>query len=213
MTVSNKTTQPSKKEVIEQLSAERHELLDLCHELTPGEWNQPSLCAGWLVRDVVAHVAASQNEVGAYLRTFSEDGGNRLIVDKRKGVPLKELLQEFEASVEPNWLTRLLAAMFLWDNWVHQQDIRWALGEDRQRTQDPARLRIILSGPTMRMVKRRKNFRFEATDLGWQAGDGAVVRGPAEAIIMALAGRPVALARLDGPGLPAFKALFGNIPA
>ncbi len=211
MTVSGKTTRPTKKEFIEQLSAERHELLDLCRELSPGEWNEPSLCEGWRVRDVVAHVAVSQNEVGAYLRTFSEDGGNKIIVNKRKEVPIKELLREFEESVEPNWLTKLLPSMFLWDNWVHQQDVRWALGEDRQRTQAPARLRLILTGPTLRTVKRRSGFRFEATDLDWQAGEGAVVSGPAEAIIMALAWRPAALARLVGPGLPAFKGLFRNI--
>lgn len=213
MTFSDKTSGPSKKEVIEKLSAERYELLALCQKLTPREWNEPSLCACWRVRDVVAHVAASQNEVGAYLRTLSEDGGNKIIVNKRKEVPIQELLREFEASVKPNWFTKLLPASFLWDNWVHQQDVRWVLGEDRQRLQDPVRLRIILTVPTMRTVKRLSGFRFEATDLDWQGGDGAVVSGSAEAIIMALAWRPAALARLDGPGLPAFKGLFRNIPA
>ena len=146
------------------------------------------------------------------MRTLSEDKGNRIIVERRKEVSIKDLLQEFEAAVEPNWLTKLLAANFLWDNWVHQQDIRWVLGEDRQRRQNSTRLRIILNSFTMRAIKRRTGFRFEAADLDWQVGEGAVVRGSAEAIIMALAWRPAAFARLDGPGLPAFKALLRNIP-
>ena len=58
MEASKQTTKQPKKEVIRQLSAERHELLNLCRDLTPQQWNEPSLCEGWRVRDVVAHVAA-----------------------------------------------------------------------------------------------------------------------------------------------------------
>ncbi len=36
--------------------AEREDLLDLLGGLTPAQWRAPSLCAGWSVRDVVAHV-------------------------------------------------------------------------------------------------------------------------------------------------------------
>ena len=31
-------------------------LVDLLESLTPSQWNAPSLCAGWRVRDVVSHV-------------------------------------------------------------------------------------------------------------------------------------------------------------
>ena len=43
--------------------------------------------------------------------------------------------------------------------------------------------------------------RLEATDVGWSHGDGPVVAGPGEALILAAAGRPVALADLDGDGV------------
>lgn len=40
-----------------QLAAdERRDLADFLETLTPEQWQQPSLCAGWTVRDVVAHV-------------------------------------------------------------------------------------------------------------------------------------------------------------
>ena len=39
---------------------------------------------------------------------------------------------------------------------------------------------------------RKADLRFEATDLEWSAGEGDLVSGPAEALMMALAGRPVA---------------------
>jgi hypothetical protein len=41
-----------------------------------------------------------------------------------------------------------------------------------------------------------------ATDLDWRHGSGPEVAGPAEALLMAIAGRPDALGDLDGPGAP-----------
>src|SRR3954447_22054870 len=38
---------------------ERIRLADLLAELTDDEWNRPSLCAGWSVREVAAHLALS----------------------------------------------------------------------------------------------------------------------------------------------------------
>lgn len=213
MTVSEKNTKPSKQEVIAQLAADRQELLELCQHLEVWEWDKPSLCEGWRVRDVVAHVAASQNELWTYIRSGSEHKGNQKIVNKRKEIPTAELLHEFEASVKPNWLTKLVSSMFLWDNWIHQQDVRWVLGENRQRMQNPARLRMILNGPTQRQAKKQAGLKFETTDQDWQAGEGQVVSGPAEALIMALAGRPMALDKLSGPGLPIFKERMKNIKA
>jgi hypothetical protein len=39
-----------------------------------------------------------------------------------------------------------------------------------------------------------------ATDQEWRSGDGPEVTGPSEAMAMAMAGRPAALADLDGDG-------------
>jgi hypothetical protein len=39
-----------------------------------------------------------------------------------------------------------------------------------------------------------------ATDQDWRAGDGPEVAGPSEALALAMAGRRVALAELDGDG-------------
>ena len=44
-------------------TAERTDLADLLETLTPEQWEAPSLCKGWRVRDVVAHVM-SFDEVG-----------------------------------------------------------------------------------------------------------------------------------------------------
>lgn len=44
-----------------------------------------------------------------------------------------------------------------------------------------------------------------ATDQEWRSGDGREVAGPSEALALAMAGRPVALADLDGDGLPVLR--------
>jgi hypothetical protein len=45
-----------------------------------------------------------------------------------------------------------------------------------------------------------RGLRFVATDTSWSAGEGDEVRGPLMSIVLALSGRPVGGAALDGPG-------------
>ena len=52
------------------------------------------------------------------------------------------------------------------------------------------------------------DLRFEATDIDWSGGDGAVVTGPAEALLMAISGRPAALEDLSGDGLEELTSRF-----
>ena len=52
---------------------------------------------------------------------------------------------------------------------------------------------------------RTKGLRFEATDMQFSAGEGDLVRGPGEAIMMAVAGRKDALDELSGPGSTALS--------
>ncbi len=58
--------------------------------------------------------------------------------------------------------------------------------------------------------QRIRGLSLAAVDLDWAAGRGARVEGPAEALLMGMAGRSVALAELDGPGV---GVLAGRIAA
>jgi hypothetical protein len=49
--------------------------------------------------------------------------------------------------------------------------------------------------------RRLAGLRFVASDQTWEHGSGALVTGPAEALMMAMTGRPVALSELDGAGV------------
>ena len=42
--------------MMEMAREERENLADLLAQLTPQQWEQPSLCERWRVRDVVAHM-------------------------------------------------------------------------------------------------------------------------------------------------------------
>ena len=41
------------------IHAERRALVDDLSSLTPDQWAEASLCAGWSVRDVLAHMTAT----------------------------------------------------------------------------------------------------------------------------------------------------------
>src|SRR4051812_9968265 len=49
------------------IDAERAGLADLLDDLTEAEWARPSLCAGWRVGDVAAHLSLAHMTVGAAL--------------------------------------------------------------------------------------------------------------------------------------------------
>ncbi len=56
--MENATARREKKaEVRAAISAERRELADLLDTLRADQWNRQSLCAGWRVREVAAHMS------------------------------------------------------------------------------------------------------------------------------------------------------------
>jgi uncharacterized protein (TIGR03083 family) len=181
------------------LIAERRELLALCHGLGPAEWEAPSLCAGWRVRDVVAHVIGGERDLGSFVQARGEvEEANALSVERRAEVPVQQLLVELEEIAAVQGLARVFAGLFLVDNWIHQEDVRRPIG--RPREQDPDRLQWILRWTRVTPYSRGKTLRLVATDLDYAVGHGPEVRGPAADLIMAVSGRTSAARHLEGPG-------------
>jgi len=90
---------------------------------------------------------------------------------------------------------------------IHHQDMRRPLGMRRAVPEERLRaaLDVILTprGSTnLGSFERGSGLRLQATDIDWSWGDGPEVLGPAESILMAVAGRRGTLADLSGPGLP-----------
>lgn len=201
MSTMEKTSKSSKASALNQLVADRRELVELGKTLSPEEWNTASLCEGWKVRDVIAHIIGGHSDLGTYFTT-APSKTNQKMVDRRKNIPIEALINQLEALLHPIWVEKLVPGYYLYDNWVHQQDIRWVLGPERQREQDQARMQLLLA-PMAKKINARKDgkLKYVATDLDWQAGSGQELRGSAEALMLALANRPAAYPRLEGPGV------------
>jgi uncharacterized protein (TIGR03083 family) len=188
---------------------EREEFAALLRTLSPEQWEAPTLCAGWRVRDVVAHVISYEElSASGLARRFA---GGRFLVNRMNAVGLAEygergpdeLLALLEAHLEPRGLTAAFGgAIALVDGMIHQQDIRRPLGLPREIPAErlvPA-LRGTLTAPVIRGFWRVRGVRLVATDLDWSTGRGPEVKGPGEALLMAMAGRRGVVQELSGPG-------------
>jgi uncharacterized protein (TIGR03083 family) len=188
---------------------ERADFADLLAGLSPQQWEHPSLCERWRVHDVVAHVI-SFDELSRWqlVWRFAKGGflPNRVneigAVEYAARSP-QQLVELMRACIPPRGLTSGFGGMIaLVDGMIHQQDIRRPLGIPR--TIPPQRLRTVLNyartAPSVRGTWRSRGVRLVATDIEWTHGDGPEVRGPGEALLMAMAARPDALTDVDGPG-------------
>jgi uncharacterized protein (TIGR03083 family) len=187
---------------------ERSELAELLATLSPEQWDAPSLCDEWTVKDVVAHMI-SYDDLGLFatLKRFAKGRlvrANQVGVEEYRDLSVRELLQAFNSRLEPRGLTARLGGMIgLVDGTIHHQDIRRALGIPRDVP--PEHISTILpslpSNPRLGVGKRVRGLRLQATDVDWTHGDGAAVMGTGEAIMMAITGRPAVLDELVGPGV------------
>lgn len=188
---------------------ERADLADLLDTLTAAQWVAPSLCAGWRVRDVVAHMFSYEELgpvrlVGRFVTAgVHPDRVNAAGVAAYAGHSTDDLVALVRAHLRPRGLTAAFGGRIaLTDGVVHHQDIRRAL--DLPRDVPAERLRCVLpfarTAPPLGAARRVRGLTLTATDLGWTAGTGPAVEGPAEALLMAMAGRRGVVEELSGPG-------------
>jgi uncharacterized protein (TIGR03083 family) len=201
-------------ELWQVLDAERAGLADLLAGLTPEQWATPSLCTGWTVREVAAHlVLGPETRLGPTLREFVRARGNfDRVVDvtarRRAAEPPEQLVAQLRATVGSRHLApgqKLLDAVM--DVLVHGQDVAVPLGLARPV---PPRAGVTAAEHLwgMRLFfhprKALRGYRLVATDADWSAGSGTEVRGPLSALLPLLAGRPAAAL----PGLTGFALLL-----
>ncbi|MGH3439089.1 MAG: maleylpyruvate isomerase family mycothiol-dependent enzyme [Sciscionella sp.] len=191
-------------------TAERRDLADYLDTLTEEQWEQPSLCPGWTVRDVVGHLP-SYDELGwpAVLVLFVRSGFslarcNQVGVEHSRRLSTEQLVARLRTHAVPRGVTAMFgSAIALTDGVIHHQDIRRALRHPR--TVPEGRLVAALKfAPRARALPAPANvrdLRLVATDVDWTHGTGQEVSGPGEALLVTLAGRRQGLADLSGPGL------------
>lgn len=193
---------------LEMATAERTDLADFLGTLKPEQWEAASLCEGWRVRDVVAHVMSFDdlNLLGMLRRAvharFTDI--NQVGVDELASLNTAQLLDRLMAHLRPNGLaTTFGGRLALLDVTIHHQDIRRPLGMPRQIPAE--RLRCVLHdavlSPELPGRRLARGVRLSPTDLDWSFGSGPELAGPAEAVLMAITGRASAIEELSGPGV------------
>ncbi len=198
------------------LKAERAAVLETVRSLEPADWDVESLCAGWLVRDVVSHLnlnvslkpwtaiagfVRARGDFAAFMDRASRAARSRPIAEQ-----LRLLEQLADSSAVAPTTMRSDGAI---DAFVHHHDIALPLGRDVPS--DPARLRWMADGlpQSNRFIgaaRRVEGLRMIATDIDWHYGTGPELRGPAAAILVAACGRSALDDQLEGPGLATLQA-------
>jgi uncharacterized protein (TIGR03083 family) len=89
---------------VEGLRAERVATIELLESLNEDEWNAPSACAGWAVRDVVAHMASILHGVIDPTQMPDVSGGTEAAMEvpvaARRDWTTAQVLEEFESFSE-----------------------------------------------------------------------------------------------------------------
>jgi uncharacterized protein (TIGR03083 family) len=193
---------------------ERAGLADLLDDLTADEWSHPSLCAGWRVRDVTAHLALAHSGWGRTLLEMCRARGSfdRMIHDtavRHSVEPTARLTTEIRAMVGSRRHAPTLTPLEpLLDVLVHGQDIAVPLGRSHPVPVEAAKAaatRVWTMGWPLSTAfharSRLRGLRLVATDTEWSVGDGQLVEGPVDALLLLLTGRTAWLGRLAGPGV------------
>lgn len=178
--------------------AERRRLANLLAALTPDQWAGPSLCAGWRVREVVAHVTMpyrlSPDAFGAGMARYAGDF-NRYAEDEAKEATSQlsdaELSALYRDNIEHPWQPPGGgAAGALSHEVIHGLDITEALHLDGPPTE---RIALVLQqcGPDNLAFfgADLDGISLVATDADVKLGDGTPLHLPAKDIVLAITGR------------------------
>lgn len=202
------------------IEAERRSLAALLSGLSPEQWESPSLCERWRVRDVAAHVAmtpAGAPTTWQILTGVARARGDLWRFgcdvavawgDARSCDEIVAILDEQAASRSMPVVTN--AQNILLDVLVHGQDIAVPLGLDRPVPTDAGLAafdRIWSMGWPFHARRRLAGVTLVATDAELVAGDGPEVSGRLADLLLLATGRSgAARARLRGPGVAVLPA-------
>jgi uncharacterized protein (TIGR03083 family) len=197
--------------------SERLGLADDIETLSADDWATPSLCAGWRVADVAGHLVflAEGSQLSGTWYMWRDGRGvfvNRMIdATARRWAQATpaELADRLRVAADGRFrLPGAPPAAALAEVVVHGEDLRRPLGLPAYE-RDPTVLVPLLD--LYRRLGRwflhrgARRLRLEASDVDWAAGTGFLVRGPALALLLALAGRHSACDQLEGEGVASLR--------
>ncbi len=188
---------------------ERRAQVAMYGSLTDGQWNATSLCSGWRVKEVLAHTTMPfRYSAGRVVRgVLAARGSFDRFADRAARRDAAELSTgELQASLRDNvgfdWSPPGGGPLgALSHDVIHGLDVSAALGID-DRHASPERCALVLSGLRPKQLRLfgvdLTGVRLQATDADWSHGDGEVVEGRAQDLLLAVCGRRQPAGRLTG---------------
>lgn len=185
------------EEIWAAVDVERADLAGIIDSLTDEQWTAPSLCDGWRVRDVAAHLTHSHMSPPRMILEAVRSGFRFDPMIRRLAVEDSRSRAEIAAALRGMAGARrkvpgTSVAQPLIELLVHGQDIAVPLGIDRPMPPAAAlEAAKRLSGMTfpINATRRIEGIRLEASDADFTVGEGRTIRSPIGDIVMILAGR------------------------
>lgn len=201
----------------DMIAAQRGELAGVLDALPASGWDEPTLCAGWRVREVVAHVTMPFRysgrrfvlELARSRGKFNEMADRVALRDAARMSPA-ELAEAVRSNISHPW--RPPGGGFdgaLAHDVIHSLDITIPLGlafavpEERLRRVLPASANdktVMFFGTDLTGIE------FRARDLDWSLGAGTPLTGAAADLLLAMCGRKLPAGRLEGEPSARFSA-------
>ena len=181
------------------VTAEFLALADLLDGLTEAGWDSASLCAGWRVREVVAHMSMparySMSEFQAELQKCDFDFTrlSNTVASRDAALPTSVLIGNLRDDVMHRWIppgggqTGALNHVV-----IHGLDITVPLGVERRSPDET--MRAVLDDLTSGGTHAHFGFDIDglhlrATDMNWSYGSGTPVVGTAQDLALLVCGR------------------------
>jgi uncharacterized protein (TIGR03083 family) len=197
--------------VFAAVAEQRRQIATLIEGLDDAQLATPSLCAGWDVKVVAAHLVSVFADrfwvfMGAALRRGSVARAIDELARRRAQLPTAEIVATLRRRADHPLSPPLAGPLSpLADILVHGGDIRIPLNMPFEPDPELAALALdFLTGPWpfgFAPLGRLRGISLRGTDIDRSWGTGAEVRGRASALMMAVTGRTPLLDTLDGPGL------------
>jgi uncharacterized protein (TIGR03083 family) len=188
-------------EIWDVVHAEREALIHDLASLSPEQWQAPSLCPGWDIHDVLAHLVDDAKTTRlSFIRDlivarFDFDRSNARGVRRERANDSWRTLDEFRlvrhrtTSAPAPLATRLVEII------VHGEDIRRPLGIHHDyplSAVSPAlEYQVNTSVKFGGGRERARGRRLISTDGSFEVGTGPEMRGATIALLLAISGRPV----------------------
>jgi len=195
--------------IIDSIADERRGLADLFESLTPVQLASPSLCEGWSVKHVAAHVTTLFNVSMPRMafRILGEQLSAARAIDQLTQQmatrPIEGIVAQLRDFADDRRHPPGRPLAPLADLVIHGEDVRRPLGIRRTVPLDrvKAAMGFVCGGRTVGFLpsSRIRGLRFVATDAdaSWGQG-GAVIHGPTLSLLLAVMGRRDALGDLGG---------------